>query len=242
MEGENHFRLPDRKFVLRRGEMLLMPPGVPHAETAVDRDRPFRMLVVILSPWENTYILGVKGPSGRPVVEQVASLPQDNPIALRKMVLVAREYLGQAGAGITGARLVGVLLGELLRGFGSSLLQGGFWGAEGDGLPGKATRLVRLRFRQADCNVASIAGELGVTPNHLSASYRAATGMRLTDRILRERMGQALRLLEESPELKVLDLAARCGYGHPSRFIAHFRSYTGRTPGEHRRTVLEGRE
>jgi AraC-like DNA-binding protein/mannose-6-phosphate isomerase-like protein (cupin superfamily) len=227
ISGRNHFTLPGKKLILQEGECLLMPLGVPHAEVAKDGENPFRMLVLGLAPWQCTFIHGTRGHSPAPVVDQVFCTPNRHPRAMKDLISATERYLSSEGSVKTGARLMGILLQEYANHL--DLPATHAWKLGKQDLSAKATQMVQARFRQTDCNVATIARELGVTPNYLSAQYRAQTGKRLSDHILEERLNLARRLLEET-DLKMITIAARCGFSDPSPFIARFKAHTGYTP------------
>jgi AraC-like DNA-binding protein/mannose-6-phosphate isomerase-like protein (cupin superfamily) len=235
LSGKNHFTLPDAKLVLHEGECLLMPAGVPHAEAAEDGTQPFQMLVLGIASWQRTFIYGVKGPhTSIPVVNQLYCTPTPHPRGLNDLLASAEQYLSDPRGHAIGIRLMGVLLEECMAHL--NLPTTPSWTLGKHDLAGKAAQMVQARFRQPDCNVAAIARELGVTPNYLSATYCAQTGVRLSRHLLEERLGLARTLLEES-ELKIVDIAARCGFSSPSIFIARFKAHTGHPPLQYRKRL-----
>lgn len=235
LNGCNHFTFPESSLVLEPGECLLVPAGVPHAEEAEDGAQPFQMLVLGIAPWQRTFIYGAKGHGPAPVVDQVFCTPNPHPRALKDLLSATEQYLCSPGDKVIGRRLLGLLLEECMRHL--DLPSTPTWRLGRQSLAAKAAQMVQARCRQADCNVAAIARELGVTPNYLSAAYSAATGVHLSRHLLQERIALARVLLEES-ELKVVDIAAQCGFSSPSRFIAHFKAETGYPPLQWRKRHL----
>lgn len=234
LSGKNHFTLPDAKLVLNEGECLLMPAGVPHAEAAEDGTKPFSMLVLGIAAWQRTFIHGVKGHTRTPLVNQVFCTPNPHPRALKDLLASTEQYLSDPGGHAIGTRLMGILLEECMRHL--NLPTTHAWTLGKQDLAAKAAQMVQARFRQPDCNVAAIARELGVSPNHLSSAYCAQTGLRLSRHLLEERIALARRLLEES-DLKIVDIAARCGFSSPSLFISRFRAHTGHPPLQYRKRL-----
>jgi len=53
--------------------------------------------------------------------------------------------------------------------------------------------------------------------------------------MLKIKMQRARLLLEGKSELKIEDIADRCGFDHPSSFYHAFKKMYGVTPAEHRR-------
>lgn len=79
----------------------------------------------------------------------------------------------------------------------------------------------------------AMAKELYLSRTHLSAKFRAETGMTLTDFILTEKTEEAKRLLRYSDK-SVSAISAYLGFSSSSHFSRVFRKYAGVTPNEYR--------
>ncbi len=79
-----------------------------------------------------------------------------------------------------------------------------------------------------------LARELGINPNKLQASFKAAFGITMADYCLERRMREAQQLLLEA-KLSVAEVAERVGYGHQSNFAAAFSGHLGMSPREYRK-------
>jgi AraC-like DNA-binding protein len=79
-----------------------------------------------------------------------------------------------------------------------------------------------------------LARELGINPNKLQSSFKAAFGITMVDYCLERRMREAQQLLLEA-KLSVAEVAERVGYGHQSNFAAAFSGHLGMSPREYRR-------
>ena len=77
--------------------------------------------------------------------------------------------------------------------------------------------------------VAAYAGRLDVSPRHLNACVREATGMTASDTIHRRQFLEARRLLLHT-ELSVGAIADRLGFADASYFIRFFKRHAGQTP------------
>lgn len=231
IHGENHFTFPDGTYQLRKGDALLVPAGVPHQERAVDGSHPFRMLVIGLNRQQRSFIYGVKGHSPFPHVEQVFCMANPDAKAQQDHVSAMERYLITPTGNSTGVQLLGLLLESLAKQMELPATED--WTLTSQTLEEKASQLVIARFQEHGCNVASLARELGVSPNYLSAKYRAATGDKLSSYVLKERLEHAKRLLKET-QMKVVDVAAASGFPEASPFIARFKARTGLTPLRYR--------
>lgn len=108
-------------------------------------------------------------------------------------------------------------------------------------LPESANPYVRavmqmLRARYAEnLTLTECAAHAGVHPNYLSTIFKQEMGMPLTACLMRIRVGQAKRLLSESPELGMSTIAERVGFREPRAFFKAFRQIVGTTPNQFRK-------
>lgn len=96
-----------------------------------------------------------------------------------------------------------------------------------------AKKIVSERYGNVDFGVSSVAEELDVTPPYLSTLFKMETGKSLVKYITGYRMEQA-RVLLETSNMKVSDVAERVGYLNPSYFISLFRNKEGCSPQQYR--------
>lgn len=80
-----------------------------------------------------------------------------------------------------------------------------------------------------DISLNDMAEEVNLTPSYVSYIFKKETGQSLVKYITDVRMSKAKKLLEES-DLKVLQIAKRCGYENQSYFNRLFKNYYGTTP------------
>lgn len=80
-----------------------------------------------------------------------------------------------------------------------------------------------------DISLNDVAEEVNLTPSYVSYIFKKETGQSLVKYITDVRMSKAKKLLEES-DLKVLQIAKRCGYENQSYFNRLFKNYYGTTP------------
>ena len=81
-------------------------------------------------------------------------------------------------------------------------------------------------------SLSEIATELGITPIHLTQSFKRSEGMPLYRYQTLLRLGRALDLLPDRED--ITDLAFELGYSSHSHFTAVFRSELGMTPSHYR--------
>ncbi|GEM_PF-1311362 len=227
LEGSNHFTVPGQQIRVNKGEALLVPAGVPHAERARHgRDAAFRMFVFGLTPQWLTYIKGCKGKLPFPMIESVIHSPNPSPRALGELISAATRLLSEPSGRNLGTSVMCSILDFVTEGVERGPREGFL--DESD-FSSRVLALLRSHYMQADCNVAQLARELDMSPNHLSARFRKETGMRLGDLIVEERLEHSCRLLGKE-SMPVADVAQRCGFRDASYFIRCFRKAYGVTP------------
>lgn len=87
---------------------------------------------------------------------------------------------------------------------------------------------------EADITLDLLADKLHITPGYLSTYFKSKTGQNFSDYLNTMRMQQA-KVMLQSPQYKIKDIAAKVGYQNVNSFIRMFKRYAGITPGEYRR-------
>jgi AraC family transcriptional activator of pobA len=87
--------------------------------------------------------------------------------------------------------------------------------------------------------VRAYAGTLGVTPDHLSRSCRAITGLGALDLLHERLLLEARRLLAYSPAA-VGDIAHQLGFDDPGYFSRLFTKRAGQSPSAYRASIADG--
>jgi AraC family transcriptional regulator of arabinose operon len=95
------------------------------------------------------------------------------------------------------------------------------------GLVERAKELVAREYPRLQ-GVSDIARRLGVSPEHLSRSFRQATGQQLIELLTKTRLNQAVALLREK-QLNLDEIAA-CGFSSGNYLGKVFKRYTGLSP------------
>lgn len=85
-------------------------------------------------------------------------------------------------------------------------------------------------------SVADLAHDAGMSVATLERSFRRQTGLTPRDYLLRKRLANACRLLDEGASVQ--EACDRSGFSDCSRFIAQFRAHCGRTPLQYKKRDL----
>ena len=79
----------------------------------------------------------------------------------------------------------------------------------------------------------TVAAQVSLSPNYLSMLFKAKTGQKYIDYVLRMRMEKAKHLLLHS-DFKIYEVAEICGHNNVKHFISAFKKYTGMTPTQYK--------
>lgn len=100
----------------------------------------------------------------------------------------------------------------------------------------RALEALDQSYMDADLSLVSLSGMLEVSPNHLSACIKKYTGETFINILIRKRM-EAARELIASSQLRIQEIAQRCGYTDQHYFSYCFKKYCGESPNAMRRRL-----
>lgn len=104
----------------------------------------------------------------------------------------------------------------------------------------KALQFIHNNFLE-DPSVEDIASYCAISDRYLRKLFHRQTGMQVVKYKHKLRMKMALELLKD-PDLRLTEIAYRCGYSTQQYFCKVFKDYYGKSPGELRRLNLTGLE
>ena len=225
--GASRFECPGDEFVLGVGELVVMPRGVPHAETPIDRRTPYGILVCMYAA-EGFVLHRGRATAERTIqgggTERLASVRGRE--AFRYLDDVAEsgsmpvEHRERFVASLTEAFLV-TLLSELHRPAVVSDAR--------SPQVREAEKLARAMFAEPALSVEGLAASVGCATDTLSRQFHRERGMTLTTWIAKERVALAKQLLADA-RYNVAEVGWACGFSAASYFIRVFRAHTGMTP------------
>jgi len=99
-----------------------------------------------------------------------------------------------------------------------------------------AIEIIDKEFSDPDLSLVTVAQQINVSPNYLSALIRKVTGNTFIEILTKRRMDEATKLLYY-PALKVKDVAVKCGYEDQHYFSYSFKKATGMSPIQFRKQI-----
>ena len=93
---------------------------------------------------------------------------------------------------------------------------------------------IEARLDDSEFSLKSLAQELGFSPNHLSLLIKKELGIPFQDYLVQARIKQA-KLLLLTTDLKIYEVAERCGFEDINYFSQRFKHLVGQTPRQFRK-------
>ncbi|GLX67047.1 response regulator transcription factor [Paenibacillus glycanilyticus] len=99
-------------------------------------------------------------------------------------------------------------------------------------------RYIERHYQSGGFTISDIASHLHLTPAYLSQIFKKDTGQTINDYMNAYKIDRAKELLADRG-VKLVEVAARCGYNDAKYFTKTFKRITGITPSEYRENVLK---
>ncbi len=237
LSGTSRMRLTTGVLHVEAGDLLVVPRGVAHQETADSTRSPFCNLVCMHAPGQLHYHAGLPVPQPRTPLAPIhvaGSCSTMHPYGSRLYGYLneAADFVA-AGHPVQHPVIHGLLLAHLA--LMQSLLEQTEPACKNmeSALVARARRLVRERLAETRLCVQFLAAQLSCTPDYLSTRFHRETGIRLTAHINQERCHLARHLLRTTP-WNIAEVADRCGYADPAYFSRVFSRQAGVHPREFR--------
>lgn len=106
-------------------------------------------------------------------------------------------------------------------------------------LCGRALRMIEQNYMDPELSLASVSEQLHVSPNYLSANMKKYAGDTFINLLIKKRM-EAAQLLLSTGNIRIAEVANRCGYADQHYFGFCFKKYYGVSPAKMRRGSKEG--
>jgi AraC-like DNA-binding protein len=232
IEGHSEFRCPKETFLLKAGEIGVLPVGLPHREAPRPRQGPWMNMVVMLSPTTvSWHLAGLRKPG------EICGVPDRTVQTTAALRLIAYlTDLVEVSHSKSAARRPaanGLLLAFLAR------LRDIMDGDVPSPRSKESCKVLQCRHHvqknlaDPQLNVQFLARCLQCSSDYLSHVFRKEAGLPLIGFIQQQRVSQARGLLE-STSMSIKEVAQAVGYEDPGYFIRVFKRIAGQTPRVYR--------
>ena len=223
--GRGWCELAGRRHEVKSGDLLVLPPGVPHAYGA-DAQRPWTIAWVHATGANLKYYLDELGVSLERPLLYLGDAPQSR--TLFEEVLQALERGYAPVQLLYAAQALAHLLGMMI------------WqrGQQWRGEPGTEQKIAQSieymkQHLSSSVNVSTLAALANLSVSHYRALFRRQAGFAPIDYFIRLRLHHACQLLDTT-DLSVKQIAANVGYDDPLYFSRSFKAVNETSPTEYR--------
>lgn len=234
-QGHTRFSMPEETFVLKAGEVCVMPRGMPHGEVALDGPGPFKTMIGMFRAGGFSFHLAGATPRKTVASSTIDSVFTTAHLAMTRYLDDCVEAAGLAGAAER------TLVNSMLLAYCALALRHTHAAEESAAAESPAPtvvsrcqNLIEGELARPELNVRWLAEQLECSPDHLSRVFRLVTGTRLTAYLQERRIRHAKELLEHS-DLNMTETAWACGFRYPAYFDQVFRAHTWMAPKEYRK-------
>lgn len=229
--GISVMRFPRQTVKCAPGEMLLIPPGVPHVERIQRVAGCFLNHVVMFGERTVTIHEALPHRRGHPTVRRMQQFAvSDSTLVhgyLTDICRAHRESCPNAAAATRGlmmaflAKMLDLVekSPELVRNESMKIRQ--------------CRRMITEHLSNPAMNVRTLAEWIGCSADYLSHIFHRETGVTITHHLNNKRIMFARNLLKDS-SLNISEIAHVCGYRDPGYMTRQFKRRTGTTPREYR--------
>ena len=223
--GGGWCKSPAGELAVGPGELLVVPPGVPHKYGADER-----------RPWTIHWV-HAKGRLLAPFLHELGAVSQPSVVFIGKdpqTVALFEEVLEIAERGYAFAQLLqaGQALSHL---FAVLVRRARETHREADDTEQRVAQSIEYlkSHLQTNVDVRTLAKLAGLSPSHYSALFKNRTGYAPIDYLTRQRMHRACQLLDTTNH-SVKSIAALVGYKDQLYFSRVFRAINDVSPSEYR--------
>jgi AraC-like DNA-binding protein len=227
-QGRGLYLLENRKYEIRRGDLLWLFPAQEHV--LIEQTLDFEMWIAVFKPKAvrrtaidpGTRLLRQADPSG----EYCRRLPERDFVRLEDLlshVAIDNDPPALFNAGLAHA-----------------LLSAWKYFERASDVPihdvhPAVERAARLIREEADLNLDELAHRSGLSPHRLSRLFKQQTGTALVDFRNRQRIEKFLQLYGTGQRITMLEAAFEAGFGSYPQFHRVFKRVMGCSPGKHRK-------
>ena len=102
----------------------------------------------------------------------------------------------------------------------------------------KAIEFIETNFDRP-ISLQEVSGSVRFSREHFCRLFKAETGELFTDYINKRRIEEAKKYMKKDPRIKIIEVYPKVGFTNQQHFTKTFKKFTGNTPNEYKRTLIE---
>lgn len=228
LAGAGRLEIDNTIHEVRPGQVILIPPGIPHVYRANETD-----------PWSISWI-HFTGEETRALINSLGAT-RTSPLLyvpdIRLMKEVFEEVYATLNYHYSDAGLL-AMTSELLRMFASIKLHHGHFRRQRQTVEDRVmtTQTFMKRHLDMSLTLAELANQSGQSVPYYSKIFKEKTNQSPMAWFIQLKIQKACELLDRT-ELSIRDIAARLGYEDPYYFSRIFKKVQGRSPARYRQSL-----
>lgn len=225
------FSFPGEELILSPGEILIVPPELPHGEIVQSDNGAFENLVITPASGYVQCHLSRESGEGIPSILHYETYESEENVSIRQLsdLLVEKgRYAGSYGLSLLRGLSLTLLTATRI------LLEGSEPVQEVNPRIRDVKNAVLSRFHDSSLKVSVLAEQMNCTADYLSWLFHRETGMTLNRYINELRLNRAADLLKNT-DYSISEIAWICGYRSPAYFSRLFSRGYGTAPGKFRK-------
>lgn len=229
--GRTLFSFPGEELMLSPGEILIVPPELPHGETVQSDRGAFENLVITPATGYVQCHLSRESAEGIPSILHYETYESEENATIRQLsdLLVEKgRYSGAYGESLVRGLSLTLLTSARI------LLEGSEPSEEANPRIRDVKNAILSRFHDYTLKVSGLAEQMNCTPDYLSWLFHRETGLTLNRYINELRLNRAADLLKNT-DYSVSEIAWISGYKSPAYFSRLFSREYGAAPGKFRK-------
>lgn len=102
----------------------------------------------------------------------------------------------------------------------------------------KIKRYIHEHYNRGDMSLVLLAEHFNLSTGYISKMFKKHFRINFKDYLTEYRMEKATEILNDSPYIRIVDLAQQVGYDNPNSFIRNFKKIKQISPGEYKKRKL----
>lgn len=230
IEGKTHFLFPTESLYLSAGDILIVPPELPHAEEVIRSQGLFE--TVVITPMESSLQCHISKDSKRgvPTILYYDLIMSKETLSIRQYtdMLIERGTPSDHSGVLISSGLITALLATVK----SLLSHCEETPVENSKVTGVKNAVIS-QYHHYTLTVGQLAEQLSCTADYLSWLFHRETGITLNRYINQFRLKKAADFLKNT-DYTISEIAWICGFKNPSYFSRVFSKEYSMSPREYR--------
>lgn len=227
--GRADFFINEKIYSLTDGDLLIIPPFVPHRSKYAKSQTAFRFEISIMDSQLSESLSHILGKLAKNICYTISLKYQDVIVKLLEQLDEEFHFPGEYAD-----EMISAYVSELLILFHRHTEHSKMPGSLEDRLPEEIMEYITQNYSHR-LTIAELAAHFHVSESTIYKTFKKYTGLRVTDYINFTRVMNAERMILET-QLPLTEISNLCGFTDSNYFSSVFKKYKNMTPAKFRNT------